>query len=191
MCGNGGLPCADVLECWICWLLAATPMFLPTNCAMYFVSITIECDQTICASIVVYARYQTAMIFVYIYVYIYIYMVSVPTKTHQSYCSLVFRYFTKYMHIHIHIYTYITIFLECVVVVRSVRFGSVFWIVELTSVTRIPKTPGSNPRVFIFVFTCKIMLMLQKSSTSQYPVFFPIFHRVFKTSQVVQDFFHQ
>ena len=73
MCGNGGLPCADVLECWICWLLAATPMFLPTNCAMYFVSITIECDQTICASIVVYARYQTAMIFVYIYICIYIY----------------------------------------------------------------------------------------------------------------------
>ena len=57
--------------------------------------------------------------------------------------------------------------------------------------TRIPKTPGSNPRVFIFVVTCKILLMVQRSSTSQYPVFYPIFHRVSKTSQVVQDFFHQ
>lgn len=40
-------------------------------------------------------------------IYIYIYMVSVPTKTHQSYCSMVFRYFTKYIHIHIHIYIHI------------------------------------------------------------------------------------
>lgn len=132
MCGNGGLPCADVLECWICWLLAATPMFLPTYCAMYFVSITIECDQTICASIVVYARYQTAMIFIYIYTW----SASPPRPTNLIVLWYLDTLQNTSISIYIYIYTYTTIFLECVVVVRSVRFGSVFWIVELTSVTK-------------------------------------------------------
>ena len=153
---------------------------------MYFVNITIECDQTICASIVVYARYQTAMIFMYICICTW--SASPPRPTNL----IIQWYLDTAQNTYISIYLiYTTIFLECVVVVRSVGFGSVFWIVELTSVTRIPKTPGSNPGVFIFVVTCKILLMVLKSSASQYPVFYPIFHRVSKTSQVVQDFFHQ